>query len=89
MQLRHDLVPIDSHGRRLALTCRGIGAPTVVLETGLGAESEEWEAVQQEVETVTATCRYDRANRGHSDPAPKPRSAGDFVSDLHALLLAA
>jgi len=61
----------------------------VVLETGLGAESEEWEAVQRDVEIFTATCRYDRANRGHSDLAPKPRSVGDFVIDLHALLVAA
>jgi len=81
-----DLVPIDATGRRLALTRRGAGAPTVVLETGLGAESVEWEAVQRDVATFVGTCRYDRANRGASDPAPKPRSARDFVGDLHALL---
>jgi pimeloyl-ACP methyl ester carboxylesterase len=38
------------------------------------------------VAQFTATCRYDRANRGASDPAPKPRSVRDFVDDLHALL---
>ena len=30
---------IDVCGRRLALTCSGRGSPVVVLETGLGAES--------------------------------------------------
>ena len=41
-----ELVHVDTNGRRLALTRRGSGAPMVVLETGLGAESDEWEAVQ-------------------------------------------
>lgn len=86
MQPAPELVPVDATGRRLALTRRGTGAPTVVLETGLGAESDEWEAVQREVAKFTATCRYDRANRGASDPTPKPRSARDFVADLHTLL---
>ena len=86
MQTVSALVPVDATGRRLALTRRGTGAPTVVLETGLGAESDEWEAIQQDVAKFTATCRYDRANRGASDPAPKPRSARDFVGDLHTLL---
>lgn len=89
MQDVPELVPVDTAGRRLALTRRATGTPTVVLETGLGAESDEWEAVQREVEKVTATCRYDRANRGASDPAPPPRSARDLVIDLHTLLVTA
>lgn len=55
----------------------------------MGAESEEWEPVFQEVKRFTSVCRYDRANRGRSDPAPKPRSAQDFVADLYSLLVAA
>jgi pimeloyl-ACP methyl ester carboxylesterase len=86
MQTAAELVPVDATGRRLALTRRGTGAPTVVLETGLGVESAEWEPIQREVATFTATCRYDRANRGASDPAPTPRAAGALVGDLHALL---
>jgi pimeloyl-ACP methyl ester carboxylesterase len=80
---------VDTTGRRLALARAGVGAPTVVLETGLEAESEEWEPVFQEVKQFTSVCRYDRANRGRSDPAPKPRSAQDFVADLYSLLVAA
>jgi pimeloyl-ACP methyl ester carboxylesterase len=81
-------VQVDTTGRRLALVRAGGGTPAVLLETGLGAESEEWETVLQEVKQFTHVCRYDRANRGHSDPAPKPRSAQDFVVDLRSLLVA-
>jgi pimeloyl-ACP methyl ester carboxylesterase len=89
MQNKTEFVPADTSGRRLALTRRGSGAPTVVLETGLGAESAEWEVVQQEVEQCSHVIRYDRANRGQSDAAPKPRAAQDCVADLHTLLTTA
>src|SRR5215216_1877301 len=82
-----ELITVEASGRRLALTHGGVGTPTVVLETGLGAESDEWETVQREVERFTHVCRYDRANRGRSDPAPKPRSAHDCVEDLRALII--
>lgn len=77
---------IDIGGRSLALTCSGRGAVTVILETGLGAESAEWAEVQRAVAPVARVCRYDRANRGMSDPAPKPRSAADMADDLEALI---
>ncbi|HEU5295544.1 MAG TPA: alpha/beta hydrolase [Burkholderiaceae bacterium] len=77
---------IDVGGRRLVLTTSGDGAPTVVLETGLGAESDEWAAVQRAIAPVARVCRYDRAGRGASDPAARPRSAADLVADLHTLL---
>ena len=77
---------IDIGGRRLALNCTGAGTPTVILETGLGAESDEWAAVQDTVQTFTRVCRYDRAGRGASDPAVRPRSAAEMVEDLHVLL---
>lgn len=80
---------IDVGGRHLALTCSGEGSPTVILETGLGAESSEWASIQQDLSAVTRVCRYDRANRGASDPAPGPRTALDMVEDLHTLLRAA
>jgi len=67
----------------------GGGRPTVVLETGLGAESAEWAAVQERLALVARVCRYDRANRGASDPAPTPRTARDMVADLDRVLKAA
>jgi len=77
---------IEVAGRRLALTSSGEGAPSVVLETGLGAESSEWAPVQRAVERFARVCRYDRAGRGVSDLAPGPRTADDMVDDLHELL---
>src|ERR671915_199924 len=76
----------DVGGYRLAFHCIGEGSPTVVLETGLGAPSEYWAPVQQEIARLTRVCRYDRAGRGKSDPAPTPRTCADMVADLHALL---
>jgi pimeloyl-ACP methyl ester carboxylesterase len=77
---------IDVGGRRLAFSSSGTGSPTVVLETGLGAESSEWGFIQCSVAEFTRVCRYDRAGRGASDRAPRPRTASQMVDDLHALL---
>ena len=72
--------------RRLSLTTSGHGSPVVVLETGLGAESAEWGAVQHALSAHARVCRYDRAGRGSSDVAVAPRRPADLVADLHALL---
>ena len=77
---------VDVGGRNLSMSCRGSGAPTIVLETGLGAESAEWAAVEQGVEPFARVFRYDRAGRGDSDRASHPRTAYDMVRDLHVLL---
>ena len=61
----------------------------MLLETGLGAESTEWQTVQDDVAHFARVYRYDRANRGHSDPAPAPRTVQDAVDDLHRLVQAA
>ncbi|HYH12932.1 MAG TPA: alpha/beta hydrolase [Thermomicrobiales bacterium] len=53
-------------------------------------------AVLPEVATFTRVCAYDRPGTflgpgipGRSDSVPMPRTAGEIVSDLHALLAAA
>jgi pimeloyl-ACP methyl ester carboxylesterase len=79
---------IDIGGRRLALTCAGAGSPAVILETGLGAESDEWAIVQRETCAVARIVRYDRANRGASERAAGPRTALDMIEDLRACLRA-
>jgi pimeloyl-ACP methyl ester carboxylesterase len=76
------------NGHELAYCCEGSRSPTVIFETGLGAESSEWSSIQHSIEAVTRTFRYDRIGRGASDPASSPRTAGDMVNDLHALLAA-
>jgi pimeloyl-ACP methyl ester carboxylesterase len=79
---------IDIGGRRLALTCAGAGSPAVILETGLGAESNEWAIVQRETCAVARVMRYDRANRGASERVSGPRTALGMIEDLRALLRA-
>ncbi|MEA2622648.1 MAG: hypothetical protein QOH61_1558 [Chloroflexota bacterium] len=76
----------DVGGRSLYLMCVGAGSPTVVLDAGLGNNHDTWTSVVPAVSRVTRTCSYDRANLGDSDSAPKPRSSGDVVADLHRLL---
>lgn len=75
--------------RQFEIACSGQQTPTVVLETGLGAESAEWAAIQCDVARFARVFRYDRAGRGRSDRAPAPRDAHDIVDDLHRLLFAA
>jgi pimeloyl-ACP methyl ester carboxylesterase len=72
-------------GRRLFLRCTGHRNPTVVLEGGL---TSDWYELQNRLSGFTRVCSYDRPGgpRSRSDPAPFPRTARDFVADLHALL---
>jgi pimeloyl-ACP methyl ester carboxylesterase len=77
---------IDIGGRCMAMVATGQRGPTVVLETGLGAESAEWSQVQEGLEGFVRAIRYDRAGRGASDPAPGPRTARDMVEDLRLML---
>ncbi len=76
----------DIGGRRLAARFGGAGRMCVVFEGGLGIESVEWAAVADAVAAHARVCVYDRANRGASEPAPKPRAALHAVQDLRALL---
>jgi pimeloyl-ACP methyl ester carboxylesterase len=75
----------DIGGRRLFLRCTGHRSPTVVFEGGL---TTDWYELQNRLSGFTRVCSYDHPNgpRSRSDPAPTPRTARDFVADLHALL---
>jgi pimeloyl-ACP methyl ester carboxylesterase len=65
----------------------GEGTPTVILESGSpGMTSTDWSGVQASIAEFTHVCAYDRANVGHSDPAPTPRSVEQMADDLDALL---
>ena len=77
---------VDVGGHRLHLHCVGQGSPTVVLDTGLGAFSLDWGAVQPQIATSTRVCAYDRAGLGWSEPGPLPRSPQQFADELHLLL---
>lgn len=76
----------DVGGRSLAFVRSGSGSPTVVLESGLGAESAWYGPVQEAVTRFARVVRFDRAGKGLSDPAPTPRTSADMAADLRALL---
>ncbi|MEQ5839941.1 alpha/beta hydrolase [Paraburkholderia acidicola] len=74
---------------RIAYTVSGHGGhPTVVLETGLGAESAEWQPIQVALAAHCTVFRYDRLGRGASDRPLTVRHAGHLIDELHALLQA-
>ena len=75
----------DIGGRRLFLRCTGHRSPTVVFEGGL---THDWFELQNQLSPFTRVCSYDHPNGpwSRSDPAPTPRTARDFVADLHTLL---
>ncbi len=77
---------IDVGGYRLHLHCTGAGAPTVVLDAGLGGSSLDWALVQPELSRTTRTCSYDRAGMGWSDAGQGPRSPEHIADELAVLL---
>jgi pimeloyl-ACP methyl ester carboxylesterase len=89
---------VDIGGYRLYVKCIGAGTPTVILEAGLGSNSNTWDKVMPEVGTLTRVCSYDRPNEGKSDPAPRVirrvgsqkfielRTGQQIVQELHAVL---
>lgn len=76
-------------GRQLNLRCTGRGEPTVLLESGFGADSGAWYAVQPKVARQTRVCAYDRAGIGYSDVGPLPRDGAAIARDLDQVLKAA
>jgi pimeloyl-ACP methyl ester carboxylesterase len=80
---------VDIGGRRLQIDCRGSGAPTVVLESGLdNLGSLSWAAVHDSIARTTRVCAYSRAGVMWSDPVPAPFDARRVAQDLHAVLTA-
>jgi pimeloyl-ACP methyl ester carboxylesterase len=77
---------VDVDGHLLHIYPTGEGGPTVVFEGGGGHWSLDWYLVQTEVAKFTCACSYDRAGFGWSDPGVKPRTSGQMVKELHALL---
>jgi pimeloyl-ACP methyl ester carboxylesterase len=81
----------DVGGYKLWLSCTAQvqGAPTVIMDSGLGASSSDWSPVQPGVATFARACVYDRAGLGKSDPGSAPRTSAQMVKELYALLAAA
>lgn len=77
---------VDLGGHRLHVHCTGRGAPTVVVENGLGDFSFDWILVQIRVSRFTRICTYDRAGYAWSEPGPKPRTFAQLNLELHDAL---
>jgi pimeloyl-ACP methyl ester carboxylesterase len=80
---------VDIDGLRLHLHCTGTGAPTVLLEAGLGNDVNHWSLLQPRLAARYRACAYDRAGLGWSDTGPMPRSAARIADELARLLDAA
>ena len=83
MSLPEQLIQVGN--RTVGAVAEGSGDIGVILETGLGAPSEWWQAVQSRLASSATVWRYDRAGRGASTVARTPRSADELVKDLHAV----
>jgi hypothetical protein len=59
------------------------------MDSGLGLSSGDWSLVQPEVSKFARACVYDRAGLGKSERGPSPRTSGQMMKELHALLAAA
>jgi len=78
----------DVGGYELYLTCSGVGSPTVILDTGLGADHSEWSAVQTATAKFTRVCSWDRPGLGKSQQrlGRGPATPDQIVRELRALL---
>ena len=80
------LQKVDVGGHGLELLIGGQGSPAVIFESGFGTGIASWSRVQKDVAAFAQTVAYDRAGLGQSDLGPKPRSAKQIATELHAAL---
>jgi pimeloyl-ACP methyl ester carboxylesterase len=64
----------------------GTGAPTVILESGVGGYFGVWEWVQQEAGKYTRVISYDRAGLGFSEKSTGKRDAWSMARQLDEML---
>ncbi len=73
-------------GRKMHLYCSGSGAPTILVEAGLGSDWLGWQVVQPELAKTTQVCTYDRAGLGWSQSRSDIQDAETIARQLHGLL---
>jgi pimeloyl-ACP methyl ester carboxylesterase len=76
---------VDVGGYKMHIDCSGQGAPTVILESGLGDSYVSWHKVQPKIARFTRVCSYDRAGLGYSNSSPHPRTSREIAEELHTL----
>jgi pimeloyl-ACP methyl ester carboxylesterase len=72
--------------RRVEVIQTGVGAPSIVLESGLDENAGAWKGVIPELGRLSHVIAYSRAGLGRSTPGPAPRTPQLIVEELHALL---
>jgi pimeloyl-ACP methyl ester carboxylesterase len=81
-----EMVEVGGYSLHLYCTGRESGAPTVVMDSGLGGTVLDWQPVQPELAKSMHVCTYDRAGMGWSDSGDQPRTSHQIVKELHTLL---
>lgn len=79
---------VSVDGRSVHVVERGTGPGTVVFEAGVGGNSLDWLAVMAALPARLHLVGYDRLGLGWSDPPSAPRTPGQIVDELEALLRA-
>ena len=79
---------VDVGGRKLHSFLYGMGAPAVVLVSGLNSPQTSWEPVLPAMAALTTVVTYDRAGIGRSELGALPAHGVQSARDLHALLAA-
>lgn len=81
-----ELIKVGHH--RLHINCQGDknNMPTVIIDSGLGGFSLEWQSLQTSLSKQYKICSYDRAGYGWSDPGPFPRTTKKIVTELKTLM---
>lgn len=78
---------VDAGGHLLHLNCIGKGSPTVVLESGAGDFSFDWDLVHAAAAKHSRVCAYDRAGYAWSEAGPTPRTMQQIAAELRTALL--
>ena len=79
------LVDIGTH--KMHLHCKGeADRPVIILESGLGGFSLEWDTVQTDLSRTNHVCTYDRSGYGWSESSPRQRSSREIARELYLLL---
>jgi pimeloyl-ACP methyl ester carboxylesterase len=80
---------VDVGGYSLALSCRGEGTPTIVLEAGYDSSGlDTWADLLEPIAAISHVCTYDRAGTGVSEPRPQGTRITSMseADELHRLL---
>lgn len=80
---------IRSHFGALHLLCTGHGAPTVLLEAGIGGNVLDWSLLQPKLARSVRVCSYDRAGAGWSEPSQRPRTLDNIADELRGVIAVA